>query len=92
MQRTEPHPDVARQRSQRMNFAVERARKLVGGNIISASSLYAFSACPMGLSGAGSIDVTARKQQPAQARRHATSQPAPKSQNSGGTLFIGQGF
>ena len=31
MQLTKLHPEATRQRSQRMNFALERARKLVGG-------------------------------------------------------------
>ena len=32
LQRTKPHYDAARKRSQRMNFALGRARKLVSGN------------------------------------------------------------
>ena len=92
LQLTKPQPDPARQRSQRMNFALERARKLVGGNTPAASSRYAVSTSPLGLRGAGATGVPASKWQPVQARLHATRQPAPKSQNSGGTLSIGQGF
>uniref|UniRef100_M4BEZ5 Uncharacterized protein n=1 Tax=Hyaloperonospora arabidopsidis (strain Emoy2) TaxID=559515 RepID=M4BEZ5_HYAAE len=92
LQSTKPHLEAARQRSQRMNFALERARKLVGGNMIPATSCYAAFASPLGLGGAGASGVPARKRQPAQERQHATRQPAPKSQNAGVTLSIGQGF
>ena len=66
-----------------MDFALERARKLVGGNIPPASSRYAAFASPLELSGAGATGVPACKRQPLQARRHATCQPSPKSHNSG---------
>ena len=92
LQRTKPHPEAARQRSQRMNFALEHARKLMAGNIPPAYSRYAASASPLGPSGAGANGVPACTRQLAQARWHGTRQPAPKSQNSGGTLSIGQGF
>ena len=71
-----------------MNFALERARKLVGGNILPASSCYPASAIPFGLSGPGATGVAARKRQPAQARRHATRQPSPKSQNAGSNRWF----
>ena len=64
----------------------------MGGNTPPSSSRYAASASPLIVSGPGATGVTARKRQPAQARRHATRQPVPKSQNAGGTLSIGQGF
>ena len=60
-----------------MNFALERAHNLVGGNITPAS------ASPLGLSGAGATGLPARKRQPVQALRHAMRQPASKSKNSG---------
>ena len=37
-QRTKPHPEAARQLSQRMNFELECERNLVGGKIPPATS------------------------------------------------------
>ena len=70
-----------------MNFELERACKIVDGNIPSASSRYAASDSPLGLSGACSNGVLALKRQPAHARLHATRQPVSKRQNSGGVPF-----
>ena len=92
LRRSKPHADAVRQRSQRLNFALERARFLTVGNVPPTSSRYAPSAGPTGPSGASGAGVPARKQQPAQARRRAVRQPVPKSQNSGGILCIGQGY
>ena len=83
LQRTKPHLEAARQRSQRLNFALECARKLVCGNILPVSSRYATSASPLGTSVEGGISVPARKRQPAQARRHAKRQRLPRVKTLG---------
>ena len=92
LRRSKPHADAVRQRSQRLNFALERALMLTGSNVPPTSWRYAPSAGPTGPSGASGAGVPARKQQPVQARRRSVRQPVPKSQNSGGILSIGQGY
>ena len=74
LQRTKPHPEAARQRSQRLNFALKRARKLVGGNIPPAPSIYADSSISLGPSGAGAARVPARtRQSPGTSTRNAST-------------------
>lgn len=92
LRRITPHEDAMKQRSQRINFAMKRAKELLGGKIPQVASRYASPAGPPGPSRRPAAGASANTQTPAQARRRATRQPVPKSRNSSGILSIGQGF
>lgn len=91
LRRIAPHPEAAKQRSQRISFALERAQKIAGKAITPISRNVA-PASPVGLSGAAGAGAPARKRQPAQGHRRAGRQLAPRSQNSGDARASERGF
>ena len=75
-----------------MSFTMTRAREILGDNIPPTPSRYAATASPSGPIRANEAGASARKQPPAQTRRHAARQPVPKSRSSSGIPSTEQGY
>ena len=84
--RIHPHNDVMKQRSQRINFARQRVRDLMGGALPPVSSHYASSASPFETSEDASAGAPFHRQQPSRAHQYAGYRSVPKSQNSSSNL------
>lgn len=89
--RIHPHSDVMKQRSQRINFARQRVREIMGGTVPPVSSHYATSASPFETSEVASAGAPFHRQLPSRAHQYAGYRSVPKSQSSSGNPSIERG-
>ena len=82
------HSDVMKQRSQRINFAEKRVKKIMGGYVPPVTPHYASSASPFEASEDFSVGAPSHRQQPNRVRQYGGYQSVPKSQNSSGTSSL----